>query len=200
MYPITPRAQFSRGDLKRFKPSGEWDIFAAEGRKISAPREPALLRRPEPVTLGTHSMDRRHLIAGVGAALAALGAFFLTRVDPDQAAIEAFASCFTGELTPEKVERALAYVDTTAASLEVAAYGEEHAYGPSDAQEVRERAHTAARSLRGTPRRALQKRIEVHPPRASLWMRLVSDDGMTEASFTFRKVGARWLVDSARFH
>lgn len=144
-------------------------------------------------------MNRRKAIAGGLAAALALVLYWIFSKDPDREAIERFAACFTGEMTREKTELALTYTDPTAVTLEVSAFGEERAYGPDEAEAFRTRARAGAASLHGS-RRAIQQRIEIHRPAATLWMRLLGDDGMAEVTFTFRKVGARWRVERARVH
>jgi len=146
------------------------------------------------------TVDRRKLFL-VGATLVVAVAVWWTLdavVVTDEERLEAFVDDVTGTVSTQRIDAALEWVDPATEPVEVRYFGRSDYY--EQMPPLRERAHDALRYLSGDALRTLQEGIEVTDDRAVVGLRLLSDRGMVQATFTLRRRGERWLVSEVEIH
>lgn len=142
---------------------------------------------------------RRALVIGGFLAVAvALWWVLDAMVVTDAERLEAFAEAVTGPVTAERIDAALGWVEPATEPVEIRYFGRSDYY--EEMAPLRERAHEALRFLQGDSLRTLQEGIDVIEDRAVVTLRLLSDRGMVQATFTLRRHGERWLVAEVEIH
>jgi hypothetical protein len=126
------------------------------------------------------------VMVGVGLAVDAL-------VVTEEERLEVFLDSVTGEVTSEKIDAALGWVDTGRQPVEVFVMGESRLYEDDDT--LRERAQGSMRQFLGQDLRILGESITVEDDRATVHIRVINGQlGMVNANFDLRKRGEDWLV------
>lgn len=146
------------------------------------------------------TVDKRQLLL-VGATLVVAVAVWLTLdavIVTDEERLEAFVEDVTGTVTTQRIDTAMEWVDPAAEPVEIRYFGRSDYY--EEMLPLRDRAHDALRFLSGDSLRTLQEGIEVEGDRATVSLRLLSDRGMVQATFTLRRHGERWLVSEVEIH
>lgn len=116
----------------------------------------------------------------------------------DRDRVERFAEAVSGEVTPERIDAAMRYVDPDRQPVEVTAYESTESYGPGQREALHRRVRERLRAASGQRFRVLRRSITVGPQSASVSMQLYSSEGMPTAEYVLRKHGDDWLVETAR--
>ncbi len=132
------------------------------------------------------------IVASVGAVAAVADALVVT----DQERLEAFVEAVSGEVSGDRIDDALAYVQTGRAPLTFRAGPEEHYFDDRDADFAR-RARRALRPLLGTDAELVQQNIEIEGDHADVHLRVRTAGGVVNGSIELEKAGGRWLVTRA---
>jgi hypothetical protein len=140
---------------------------------------------------------RGHLLAAagvaVGIAVLALGDVLIVT---DEEELEGFVEAVSGEVTSERIDAALEWVDPAAAPVEIGVWGDTRVY--EDGAELRSRARSALRPFIGQRLRALREGIQVEEGTGDVSLQLVSGQGMVDVDFRLERRGDRWLVTRVR--
>ncbi len=111
----------------------------------------------------------------------------------DAERIQVFLDSVTGEVSSDKIDAALSWVDTSRQPVEVYVMGRSDLY--EDDETLRTRARESMRRFMGQDLRILGENIEVEGDHAHLHVRVINSQlGMVNANFDFRRRGDDWLV------
>ena len=144
-----------------------------------------------------HAMQRRSVAYVLGAIVAVAAVVIVVdlAIVTDEERLEPFLDAVTGNVTPERVDAALAFTNPSRQPVEVHAMGATQLY--EDAATLRERAHEGLRPLQGESLRILGESMEVADDRATISVRFISSRaGMATATFDLRKRDDAWLLAS----
>ena len=133
------------------------------------------------------------LVIGGGLAIAhAAGAFGESPEDQ----LGAIADDFRGELSPARLDAAIAHVDPSVAPLEVSAHGLTRVYGNGAIPDLKRDANRALSSYMGSTFRELGRTVAVGDDQRSgqVTLQLLSEHGSATVELTFALDGDRWLV------
>jgi hypothetical protein len=143
---------------------------------------------------------QRRTLAYVAGGIAAVATVWVVGdllIVTDEERLEPFLDAVTGDVTPARIDAALAFTDPSREPVEVRALGTTVVY--EDAESLSERAHTALSALSGETLRILGESIEVEGERATISVRILSGQtGMVNVGFDLRKHGDDWLVRTVR--
>lgn len=122
-------------------------------------------------------------------------------ITTDEERLERFVDTVTGTVDASTLEAGLSWTDPAVQPLEVEARGMGKLYDGRNADELQVDARRALRGYMGDTLRPLRSSIEVDANRATIRLRLLTNRGMVDARFHFRKrsgpPGERWLLDKA---
>lgn len=158
--------------------------------------------RPKPPSLDEPLVPRRMLV-GIGAVVVLGIAGWIAYdvlVVTDQERVEALLDDVTGTMGPEKVSRALRWVDVDRQPLDVSAYGDARSYSPGQGSELETKARESLRRFDGTTFRMLRRSVEVTGNDAHVTLQLIGDDSMANVDFALRKHGEDWLISRLALH
>lgn len=118
-------------------------------------------------------------------------------VTTDEERLQTFVDTVTGTMEPASVTEGLTWADPEAQPLEVEARGMGKLYRAGDAAELQRDAHERLRPYMGDSIRSLREAIDVEGDQAVIELKLLTNRGLVEARFRFRKRGERWLLEKA---
>ena len=144
-------------------------------------------------------MKRRTIgyVLGGAVVVIAIGVAIDMAIVTEEERLEAFVEAVTGEVTSEKIDAALSWIDTSRQPVEVYVMGQSDLYEDDDT--LRERARDSMRRFMGQDLRMLNETITVEDERATIRVRVLNDQlGMVTAEFDLRKREETWLVSAVR--
>lgn len=131
----------------------------------------------------------------VGGVAAAADALVVT----DRERLETFAEDVSGELTPERIDRALAYFDPDRQPVEVITPERRERFDEGEGAELAAQVRQALAPYGAREATLLQRAIEERgADDARVALRLRTPEGVVDATFDLRKHGERWFVRRAR--
>jgi hypothetical protein len=144
---------------------------------------------------------RRQTLVILGAlALAVAGGIYAfdAAIVTAEERIGRFANDVTGEVSRDRIRRALEWTEPSRQPVEVDVRGEGTVYDDENAGELSRDAKRALGRFSGTNLRALRESIEVQGDRADLSLKLLTDRGMVNVDYRLRRHGEQWLVSRVR--
>jgi len=144
-------------------------------------------------------VKRRTLAYVLGGTAVAVGGWLLldALIVTEEERIQVFLEAVTGEVTSEKINTALEWVDTDRQPVEVHVMGRSDLY--EDDETLHERARESMRRFMGQDLRILGESITVEDDRATMRVRVINSQlGIVNAEFDLRKREDVWLVSHVR--
>ena len=140
---------------------------------------------------------RGHLIA-VAAIAGIVGALLLgdLLIVTDEEELEALVESMTGEISAERIEAALQWVDPAAAPVEVVVFDRTEVY--EDAAALADTARDGLAQLHGERLRTMRESIEVDGDTADISLQLASSRGLADVDLRLVRRADRWLITRIR--
>jgi hypothetical protein len=116
-------------------------------------------------------------------------------VTTEEERLTVFADAVSGEVTPARIDAALAWCDPARQPVQVESFAGGRLY--EDEASLHREARRALSRFRGTELHRLSDSITVHDDTATVSLRLLATDrGFINAEFELRRHGEDWLVSS----
>lgn len=129
----------------------------------------------------------------IGGVVAVADALVIT----DEERLETFVEALTGEVSPERIDDALSYVNTDRVTLTLRSPNGTEVFEEGDGAALANLARRELASLEGSDATLIQDTIDIDGDRATVTIRARTRMGLVDANLQLEKVADRWLLTRA---